>query len=588
MKVWNASGKIIDWLLRHSPTHEDGGVDEISLTGLSGDPADTINKSFMAAKGDLITATADDTPSILSVGSNNQYPVADSGEAKGIKWQTIPATDVEVSELSTATYDDVQDYINFFGDRTFLTGCAITPDDPADGKVSVASGTAWCKESDSNTAVGKFFNFTGESAITLTDLTANILYLDYNAGTPDVVVATSALTYSFLQDHILLGVVFRNGNETHILQADPIGIQGDNRSHMMRVEEGAERTSGMVTTATGTRNLAVTAGVLHLGLNRKTTPPYTTPNAGTADETEANKLHDADGGFVATDAAKRVHNTTDDTYTEVTAYVNSGELTVRDDIFVSGENYDLDIFSYWYYDGDLETPAWVEVPGSTAISNTQYNDVDTGLANLLALRYGVHWVYMDFDGHLHVVYGQGNYTANQAEEASVPASLPNIATGFSVLIAKIICQQGQDTMTITHPWTEVFTSTLATDHGSLGGLTDDDHTQYILHSLADAANDFLVASGDNTFAKQTLAQTLTTLGKAAASGLASLNASTKVVEQPASITDHLDGSPDEDDATKAPTSEWAFDHDAKTTGTHGVGSNVIASDAQSLMFALCS
>jgi len=48
--------------------------------------------------------------------------------------------------------------------------------------------------------------------------------------------------------------------------------------------------------------------------------------------------------------------------------------------------------------------------------------------------------------------------------------------------------------------------------------------------------------------------------KGAASGLASLNASTKVVEQPAAITDHLELTPTEDLATKAPTSEWAFDH----------------------------
>jgi len=44
------------------------------------------------------------------------------------------------------------------------------------------------------------------------------------------------------------------------------------------------------------------------------------------------------------------------------------------------------------------------------------------------------------------------------------------------------------------------------DHGNIQGLGDDDHTQYILHSLADAANDFLVASGDNTFVKKTLAE----------------------------------------------------------------------------------
>jgi len=51
--------------------------------------------------------------------------------------------------------------------------------------------------------------------------------------------------------------------------------------------------------------------------------------------------------------------------------------------------------------------------------------------------------------------------------------------------------------------------------------------------------------------------------KGTVSGYASLNASTKVVEQPSSISDHLEGSPTEDLATKAPTSEWAFDHNAK-------------------------
>ncbi len=46
------------------------------------------------------------------------------------------------------------------------------------------------------------------------------------------------------------------------------------------------------------------------------------------------------------------------------------------------------------------------------------------------------------------------------------------------------------------------------DHGGLAGLGDDDHTQYILHSLATAANDFLVASGSGAFVKKTLAQTV--------------------------------------------------------------------------------
>ena len=44
------------------------------------------------------------------------------------------------------------------------------------------------------------------------------------------------------------------------------------------------------------------------------------------------------------------------------------------------------------------------------------------------------------------------------------------------------------------------------DHGGLGGLADDDHTQYVRHNLSTAANDFLVGSGSNTWIKKTLAE----------------------------------------------------------------------------------
>jgi len=76
----------------------------------------------------------------------------------------------------------------------------------------------------------------------------------------------------------------------------------------------------------------------------------------------------------------------------------------------------------------------------------------------------------------------------------------------------------------------------AADHGALIGLADDDHTQYVKHSLATAVSDFLVASGAGAFVKKTLTETLTILGKAAASGLASLDALSLVVQNPANAT----------------------------------------------------
>jgi len=60
-----------------------------------------------------------------------------------------------------------------------------------------------------------------------------------------------------------------------------------------------------------------------------------------ADATEANKLHDADGGFEAADVGATVWNTTDNTYTTVSGFVDAGELDLTDDIMVNGENYVL-------------------------------------------------------------------------------------------------------------------------------------------------------------------------------------------------------------------------------------------------------
>jgi hypothetical protein len=50
-----------------------------------------IPRQFLDAKGDLITATADNTPAILTVGSNDQVLVADSAQATGLKWAAVPA-----------------------------------------------------------------------------------------------------------------------------------------------------------------------------------------------------------------------------------------------------------------------------------------------------------------------------------------------------------------------------------------------------------------------------------------------------------------------------------------------------------------
>jgi hypothetical protein len=57
---------------------------------------------ILDAKGDLITATAADTPARLAVGTNDQVLVADSTAATGLKWAT-PAASGGLTLLSTTT-----------------------------------------------------------------------------------------------------------------------------------------------------------------------------------------------------------------------------------------------------------------------------------------------------------------------------------------------------------------------------------------------------------------------------------------------------------------------------------------------------
>ena len=52
---------------------------------------DVILKAFIAAKGDLIAASANDTPLILGVGANDTVLVADSAQSPGIKWAGVPS-----------------------------------------------------------------------------------------------------------------------------------------------------------------------------------------------------------------------------------------------------------------------------------------------------------------------------------------------------------------------------------------------------------------------------------------------------------------------------------------------------------------
>lgn len=68
------------------------------------DDPNAIQNSIVGAKGDLITATADNTPARLAVGTNGQVLTADSSTATGIKWATPSGGGGKVLQVVNATY----------------------------------------------------------------------------------------------------------------------------------------------------------------------------------------------------------------------------------------------------------------------------------------------------------------------------------------------------------------------------------------------------------------------------------------------------------------------------------------------------
>jgi hypothetical protein len=63
---------------------------DMDFTWVAQDDSNAIQNAIVDAKGDLIAATANDTPARLAVGANGTTLVADSTAATGLKWAASP------------------------------------------------------------------------------------------------------------------------------------------------------------------------------------------------------------------------------------------------------------------------------------------------------------------------------------------------------------------------------------------------------------------------------------------------------------------------------------------------------------------
>lgn len=64
---------------------------DMDFTWVAQDDSNAIQNSIVDAKGDLITATANDTPARLAVGNNGEQLLADSTNTSGLRWTATPS-----------------------------------------------------------------------------------------------------------------------------------------------------------------------------------------------------------------------------------------------------------------------------------------------------------------------------------------------------------------------------------------------------------------------------------------------------------------------------------------------------------------
>jgi len=168
---------------------------DMDFTWVTSDDANAIQNAIVDAKGDLITATAADTPARLAVGTNGQVLTADSTTATGLKWATAAGG----GKVLQVVYADYATQVNIASTSYTDTGLSgsITPTSSS-SKVLVLCAPQAIVARQSNTGQGATFQLLrGSTAVFVQQASAtSALYVRAALGNNDTSVGTVfALNY---------------------------------------------------------------------------------------------------------------------------------------------------------------------------------------------------------------------------------------------------------------------------------------------------------------------------------------------------------------------------------------------------------
>ena len=344
---------------------------------------------------------------------------------------TIASGTPGTSLIGIASLNDVDEHSTLQGNIDIVqsaghTSGGVISSGTSDNTVDVSSGEGYIRKDDDHES--RLMRFTWDAIVGTALSVDNINYLgiEYNAGSPQAVLRTS---YNW-----------------NLHQEFPLG------------------------------NVVSVSGILHI----ENAPHEIEDSTGLMVErlfrTLPRKRDEFDGGLILSESADNNRN----------IIVSTGAVWDRLTKFIipAFDSSGSDAFDAFHFDGGTFQTEF----GRTTWPNTQFNDVTSGLVTMTNNRYAVLWFYLDTDGSIDMVYGTAQYNSEAAAEDEGEPSVPNVITAQGLLIGRLIFQKSATIAALVEiAFETAFAGSLATDHGNLAGLSDDDHLQY---SLVDGTRAF--------------------------------------------------------------------------------------------------
>ncbi|KKN84452.1 hypothetical protein LCGC14_0289140 [marine sediment metagenome] len=247
---------------------------------LSTDHPDTLAASVV--RGDLLLTNATPVLARLPIGAASTYLKSDATDAA---WAAIQAADVGLPIIGTPTYDSVEGLNTVFHSAGWISPGGVISD-AGGATINVTAGDGMLRSSDSPVAQLKFIEWPASNGLAITADSIRYIGVELNdPNDPQVVVRT---TNNFNNNtDFILGTVVNDGGVLHVQNA-PWEV-GDHANFMIQRTRGTapiardKEVGGIIFSESGTRRVVVSAGQLWRGLTAFVIGALDTDPGGAAD-----------------------------------------------------------------------------------------------------------------------------------------------------------------------------------------------------------------------------------------------------------------------------------------------------------------